>query len=1015
MDLRLVQLEVDCASVLSFSGTELWWIVGDQHPPEQNIPHVSFSGVIFGIMTCFQIQGSITLHNCTFLGQGNTIYLIKNRLEVDVDNFTVASPPHTLALRIRGSSIPSGLHIKTEDCHRTVDISDSSFETLLTFTGSTTSYKLLAVNIQHSWFHDMNLLLCCGDFYGTLIVHNSSFLNSRLEAYPPTGVTPLFALFFTQCLFSTRHYHQHMDFDRPAYVRIWNCVFRTEQNIDLRESLVLRTHGLNLQGDDVRFKIVHDLLHIPYTDRELPYTKVILENTLVDIKTTYLKDFAVSCKDVNLYVHNCHVSLHQEESNWVDGGVFSHSAHGGVQDFENISIDILQEKLGSVAISVVRCTITHRTSVKNVSILCPLGFEFVEKFENHHYMTCQYACPQQYSFQRGYALLGGYANEMVRNKTVPNCLECPTGASCDGDLQALPNYWGFEENGKLTMIRCPEEYCCQGSGSCVGIDSCNNGRGGLLCGACENNLTESLFSPQCVSESVCYPGLIGSLYLLCALCYALVLVAFQPLKDKILASLKHVFQQMKRCVLKNHVSGEEVPPDKDKQESDKTQDNTEEQEEEDHDGDSSMKYMQILFYYIQDASLFKIKMPNMESDQKNLVVKLIQFSPELLAAYTRLVNLCFSHDTTATTKLLFKSSFGFFVLLFILCMYLGQWTCSIILKKSFASFKGYLMQAFLLTLLFSYQKLVTGAFTMVQCVEIHRAYVLFTQSDIVCYTWWQIVVKLFIVLSLYPAFLVVAYAPFLVQSRRMSVKLFIFTCFFPVPTAVFHLTKCLSTKMKLRVGRDKSGQSDLHAKKEIEEGSASENIDMTEVEQSQLSARRENENITEISSEETPPEVSTPVYTPAAEAVLHTLLRHYKTLSIFQTPFTWLGIHKLYRVTLVACKTYITDPFVRLCVMTALLLAISVVNGILQPYKSSRANKTAALSYAASICIAFVNFGRCLLVTFDCGINCPYKTEVEQLFNITESLFLVYIPVVAVGLWFVFTLLEKFRAKSKVG
>ena len=50
--------------------------------------------------------------------------------------------------------------------------------------------------------------------------------------------------------------------------------------------------------------------------------------------------------------------------------------------------------------------------------------------------------------------------------------------------------------------------------------------------------------------------------------------------------------------------------------------------------------------------------------------------------------------------------------------------------------------------------------------------------------------------------------------------------------------------------------------------------------------------------------------------ILHTLLRHYRSLNVFGIQFTWLCFYKIYRIMLVVCQTYITDPITKLFVMT---------------------------------------------------------------------------------------------------
>ena len=50
--------------------------------------------------------------------------------------------------------------------------------------------------------------------------------------------------------------------------------------------------------------------------------------------------------------------------------------------------------------------------------------------------------------------------------------------------------------------------------------------------------------------------------------------------------------------------------------------------------DDFMKYVQILFYYIQDASLFKIQLPSADQQKESFVEYILQFSPEVFVLCT---------------------------------------------------------------------------------------------------------------------------------------------------------------------------------------------------------------------------------------------------------------------------------------------------------------------------------------------------------------------------------------------
>ena len=66
-----------------------------------------------------------------------------------------------------------------------------------------------------------------------------------------------------------------------------------------------------------------------------------------------------------------------------------------------------------------------------------------------------------------------------------------------------------------------------------------------------------------------------------------------------------------------------------------------------------MKYLQILFYYIQDATLFKVHLPSITSSTDSWIVHFLQFSPDMLLLYTNITEMCFVTDTTAVMKVVF--------------------------------------------------------------------------------------------------------------------------------------------------------------------------------------------------------------------------------------------------------------------------------------------------------------------------------------------------------------------------
>ena len=99
--------------------------------------------------------------------------------------------------------------------------------------------------------------------------------------------------------------------------------------------------------------------------------------------------------------------------------------------------------------------------------------------------------------------------------------------------------------------------------------------------------------------------------------------------------------------------------------------------------------------------------------------------------------------------------------------------------------------------------------------------------------------------------------------------------------------------------------------------------------------------------------------------------------------------------------------------MTFVLMTISIVNAFVKPYNDKKANLTATFSYAANLCLAVLNMWKTGLVTFDCKVNCSFQTSVLMYFDIAEKILLTYMPLVFIGSWIVFTIIQKCCRKEK--
>ena len=163
----------------------------------------------------------------------------------------------------------------------------------------------------------------------------------------------------------------------------------------------------------------------------------------------------------------------------------------------------------------------------NLTLLCAynIGYDWIDV---RSILQCKSYCEEgQYKVNISEPTVALVEKEarVVEGFESSACPLCPVGASCTkNSIKPLPDYWGFRHaNGEVTMMRCPKDYRCRGRDTCKNVSSCNSGRTGPLCSQCEENTTESLFSPNCVSVQNCQTALVSTAYIFAALGYALFL------------------------------------------------------------------------------------------------------------------------------------------------------------------------------------------------------------------------------------------------------------------------------------------------------------------------------------------------------------------------------------------------------------------------------------------------------------------------------------------------------------
>ena len=218
-----------------------------------------------------------------------------------------------------------------------------------------------------------------------------------------------------------------------------------------------------------------------------------------------------------------------------------------------------------------------------------------------------------------------------------------------------------------------------------------------------------------------------------------------------------------------------------------------------------MKFIQLLFYYVQDVSLFKVHIPVQDSQRKSTFAYFLQFSPRIMSTFSSMTDICTAWINTPVLKILFHSLVAMCALLYRSTIYLGQWFLSRFTygySNVFSGMRVRLCQTFIVIFLLSYQKLEKGVFTLVKCVPINSQAVLHVQGGIECYTKWQVGLTIFLCTCVAPVCVVLALCPYFLKVKKMSLKFFFFACLCPIPALVcymikqLHARKCNSLKLK---------------------------------------------------------------------------------------------------------------------------------------------------------------------------------------------------------------------------
>ncbi len=641
---------------------------------------------------------------------------------------------------------------------------------------------------------------------------------------------------------------------------------------------------------------------------------------------------------------------------------------------------------------------TTSESVEILSMVCPKYFEpkILELSSSVERATIQFGCETCSSgyYTGNSTLVSFIAKEEIdvvgectvfidewnrfvhapcRNKIMGKCWECPYGANCTSGVQitAVSNFWGLvEDAGSISFLRCPTGYCCQDS-PCPAIDVCAFNRSGTLCGQCKSGFSEAFLSTECVETEHCNNKWFFGVWI----CWILFLSATFTLQNDIKGFSEHVKNNVRSLSQRFRASKQEGNEVSEKETKGKEEENADVKKtslgekkwnehrkrttktpemikgifvvknmplsEDKQDSASYHKYVQIILYYLQDATLMQVELSLASSSKSSFTESVFNFSQLTMDTFQMGKSFCISPTLTAVPKLVFKNSTGIMVLLVMFLTYLTAQVLQKLLPgvraKCHALYER-LAPAAVTTILLFYQRIASVSMSLIYCVSISEKDILHLDGTVTCYQPWQIGVFVFIFVWVVPLNFVLVFGSGLLKEEKISVFEFFICCAFPVPTLMWWLYKTLKHKMQKLDSPQKPKITEWHR----------ELVDI--------------------------------------------LQNSFKNISVVHVgQIGWLGVIKARRLVLVTIHTFVSNLVLRLSLMIATSLLALQLHTSVHPYNDRVANQAFSLSLFATISIGLINLIKAVCVEF--LVDVRNRMDILDACDFAVDVIVVYLPV----------------------
>ena len=392
-------------------------------------------------------------------------------------------------------------------------------------------------------------------------------------------------------------------------------------------------------------------------------------------------------------------------------------------------------------------------------------------------------------------------------KSNVQCLPCPTGGNCTSSLSARQNFWGYPMGDNVYFKLCPQGYCCPtGNQSCAYHNKtylhsgCQGNRTGILCGKCQKDFSETLFTTNCLPIKDCTHLWYFIIIFMCTSAFALFLIRKPPVFEIVMTNLTWFLPRHRK---KNGYHSLESD--------DKT------------NSGSSSGLLKILFYFYQIAGVLTASYYGVSAVVKNNilfpVISLLDFKISVNNDWS----ICPYPGITALSKTLSQLAAVTATFLSIPAFYLLHSGLNKLRKRTpVLPPCGPYLGATLEILLLGYSAATGTAMKLRHCVQIQHVSRWFYDAEITCPQWWQEASLAVIAMFLAPFLFTLYFASLQLHQGQISAKIFLLACMFPLPylllAFIVYVNKIIS---KSCAGQEMKCESSIADREENKDTSSS--------------------------------------------------------------------------------------------------------------------------------------------------------------------------------------------------